>query len=176
MGAKILAALAAVVLLAGCDVKIGNEAGNVSENASAAGRAQEGRLTVEAPGFNMSMDIPKDALKDSRIDDDRVIYPGSQFGGVHVQGRPGRSGEEGNGEVELRFTTGDPPDRVAAWYRDPARHNDIKLISVGKEGEGVQLIGTLGEEKKWFQLRVIPSPTGGSEGRLLLTDRPEGIR
>ena len=171
MGAKILAALAAVVLLAGCDVKIGNEAGNVSENASAAGRAQEGRLTVEAPGFNMSMDIPKGALADTKVDDDGVIYPGSQFGGVHVQGRPGRSREEGSGEVELRFTTGDPADRVVAWYRDPARHDDIMVASAERQGDGFLLSGTAGEEKKRFDLRITPRLGGGTEARLLLTDR-----
>ena len=171
MGAKCLPALAAIVLLAACDVKIGNEAGNVSENASAAGRAQEGRLTIEAPGFNMSMDIPKDALEDSKIDDDRVIYPGSQFGGVHVEGRPGRNGEEGSGEVELRFTTGDAADRVVAWYRDPARHDDIVVASAGRQGEGFLLSGTVGEEKKRFDLRLTPRLGGGTEARLLLTDR-----
>jgi hypothetical protein len=171
MGVKCLPALVAVVLLAACDVKIGNEAGNVSENASAAGRAQEGRLTIEAPGFNMSMDIPKDALKDSRIDDDRVIYPGSQFGGVHVQGRPGRNREEGSGEVELRFTTGDPADRVVAWYRDPARHDDIVVASAERQGGGFHLSGIAGDERKPFDLRISPRAGGGTEARLLLSDR-----
>lgn len=170
MGAKCLPALAAVVLLAACDVKVGNEAGTVSWNASAAGRAQEGRLTIEAPGFNMSMDIPKDALRDSTIDDDRVIYPGAQFGGVHVESRPGRSGEDGSGEVELRFTTGDAADRVVAWYRNPAQHDDIDVASAERQGDGFLLSGTVGEEKKRFGLRIMPRPGGGTEARLLLTD------
>lgn len=170
MGAKCLPALAAIVLLAACDVKIGNEAGTVSENASAAGRAQEGRVTIEAPGFNMSMNIPESDLGDAKIDDDRVIYPGSQFGGVHVQGRPGRSGEDGSGEVELRFTTADPPDRVVAWYRDPARHDDIVVASAERQGEGFHLSGTAGNEKKPFDLRIMPRSGGGTEARLLISD------
>ena len=171
MWARYLPALAAVVLLAACDVKIGNEAGNVSENASAAGRAQGGRVTIEAPGFNMSMDIPKGALADTKIDDDRVIYPGSQFGGVHVQGRPGRNGEEGSGQVELRFTTGDAADRVVAWYRDPARHDDIVVASAERQGDGFHLSGTAGDERKPFDLRITPQSGGGTEARLLLSDR-----
>jgi hypothetical protein len=170
MGVKCLPALAAIVLLAGCDVKVGNDAGTVSENASAAGRAQEGRLTIEAPGFNMSMDSPKDALRDSKIDDDRVIYPGAQFGGVHVEGRPGRNGQEGGGEVELRFTTGDPAERVVAWYRDPARHDDILVASAERQGDGFLLSGTVGEEKKPFDLRLAPRSSGGTEARLLIKD------
>ena len=170
MGARYLPALAAVILLAACDVKIGNEAG-ISENASAAGKAQEGRVTIEAPGFNMSMNVPESALRDTKIDDDRVIYPGSQFGGVHVQGRPARNGEEGSGEVELRFTTKDPADQVVAWYRDPARHDDIAVASAERQGDGFLLSGTVGEEKKRFDLRIAPRSGGGTEARLLLTDR-----
>jgi hypothetical protein len=170
MRAKCLPALAAIALLTACDVKIGNEAGTVSENASAAGRAEEGRVTIEAPGFNMSMNIPGSELGDTKIDDDRVIYPGAQFGGVHVQGRPGRSGEDGSGEVELRFTTADPPDRVVAWYRDPARHDDIVVASAERQGEGFHLSGTAGDEKKPFDLRIMPRSGRGTEARLLISD------
>jgi hypothetical protein len=168
---KLLPALAAVTLLAACDVKIGNDAGNVSENASAAGRAQEGRVTIEAPGFNMSMNIPESALNDTRIDDDRVIYPGSQFGGVHVQGRPGRGDHDGGGEVELRFTTGDAVDKVVAWYRDPARRDDLSVLSAERQGEAFLLTGTAGNEKKPFTLRITPRAGGGSEARLLISDK-----
>ena len=115
---------------AACEARIGNDAPPVAENASAAGRAEEGRLTVEAPGFNMSIDIPEGIRGHADMDDENgLIYPGSTFGGIHVQGGPERAGGESDGEVEIRFTTGDATDRVVAWYRDPARGEDFTIQS-----------------------------------------------
>jgi len=163
-----LPALAAVLLLAACDVKVGEDAGNVSENATAAGRAEEGRLTIEAPGFNMSMKIPKSARADAKIKDDKIIYPGSDFGGIHVQGKP--EGAEHEGEVELRFTTADPVERVVAWYRDPGRSGELTIASAAQQGEAFVMSGTAGDEKKPFSLRIGPRAGGGTEARLLLKD------
>jgi hypothetical protein len=170
MGRPYLSALAVALMLTSCDIKIGNEAGNVSENASAAGKAQEGRLTIEAPGFNMSVDIPKNVLADADIDGDNLIYPGSHFGGIHVQGRPHHEGRD-DGEVELRFATADPVDRVVAWYRDPARREDIIIASAERQGDGFRISGTAGDEDKRFALNLTPRAGGGTEARLLITDR-----
>ena len=121
MTIKLVPAVVAIGLLAACEARFGNDAGPVAENATAAGRAEEGRLTVEAPGFNLSIDIPDSIEAQAQVDDNGLIYPGSAFGGMHVQGRPKGSGGHSDGEVEMRFTTGDPAERVVAWYRDPAR-------------------------------------------------------
>ena len=70
-------------------------------------------------------------------DDSGLIYPGSTFSGIHVEGgrdeRPSR-----DGEVELRFTSADAPDLVARWYRDPARAADFTVASAGREGAGLR--------------------------------------
>ena len=167
---RLLSAFAAIALLAACDVKIGEDAGNVSANASAAGRAEEGRLTIEAPGFNMSMKIPESARADAKIDDDKIIYPGSDFGGIHVQGKPEGADGEDHGEVELRFTTADPVDRVVAWYRDPGRSGELAIASAAQQGESFVMSGTAGDERKPFTLRIGPRAGGGTEARLLLAD------
>ena len=168
---KSMPLLAAAALLAACEARIGNDAPPVAENASAAGRAEEGRVTIEAPGFNMSIDIPEGIRAHSDIDDENgLIYPGSTFSGIHVQGRPERQGGESDGEVELRFTTGDGTDRVVAWYRDPARGEDLTIASVGREGNGFVIAGTGRRDSERFTLRVTPREGGGTEGRLVLSD------
>jgi hypothetical protein len=167
-----LAVLAAgAALLTACEARIGNDAPPVEANASAAGKAEEGRLTVSAPGFNMSVDIPQGIQNQAHMDDDnQLIYPGASFGGIHVQGRPEEHRGEHSGEVELRFTSGDPLERVVAWYRDPARADHFTLESARREGDAVLLAGTGRREGDRFTLRLA-SRGNGTEGRLLLADR-----
>lgn len=164
------ASIAAVAALTACEARIGNDAPPVAENATAAGRAEEGRLTVEAPGFNMSINIPEGIRSEANMDDDSdLIYPGSTFGGIHVQGGTERAGGDRGGEVELRFSTGDAIDRVVAWYRDPARSQEISIASVTPDGNGFTVTGTGRRGNDPFTLRLAPRGSG-TEGRLLLVD------
>lgn len=163
--------IAAVAALTACEARLGNDAPPVAENATAAGRAEEGRLTIEAPGFNMSVSIPEGLRGDANMDDDSdLIYPGSTFGGIHVQGGTERPGRDRGGEVELRFTTGDAIDRVVAWYRDPARGGKINIASVARDGNGFTVTGTDRHDNDQFTLRLAPRGSG-TEGRLLIVDK-----
>jgi hypothetical protein len=158
-------------MLAACDVHVGNDAGEVSENASAAGKAQDGRLTVEAPGFNMSVNIPEKMRADAHMDSENLIYPGSTFGGIHVQGGRKHADGSSGGEVELRFSTADRADRVAAWYREPARRDkDVTIASVERQGDGFAISGTAGDDKTPFALHLAPRAGGGTDARLLISD------
>jgi hypothetical protein len=164
--------LAAAALLTACDARIGNDAPLVEANASAEGKAEDGRITVSAPGFNMSIAIPEQLADDARADDDDdLIYPGSRIGGIHVQGRPETAGGDHGGEVELRFTTSDPADRVAAWYRDAARSEHFTISSATREGGGFRLTGTGRDDNDTFTVHLVPAGAGGTEGRLVISDR-----
>ena len=168
---KLAPLLAGAALLAACEARIGNDAPPVEANASAAGKAEEGRLTVSAPGFNMSIDIPEGLRGDARMDGDNdLIYPGANFGGIHIQGGREQAGGEHDGEVELRFTTADPAARVVAWYRDPARAGDFTVQSATRDGNAIVMAGTGRREGERFTLRLTPRGAG-TEGRLVLTDR-----
>ncbi|MGQ0659922.1 hypothetical protein [Sphingosinicella sp.] len=161
----------ALVLLVGCEMRIGNHAGPVADNASAAGRAENGQFTVEAPGFNLSVTIPEGMNERANVDDDNgLVYPGSAVAGVHVQGRRGQSGGHDSGEVELRLTSADAPDRVAAWYRDPARAENFTVASATRDGEATVIAGTGRRDNERFTLRIAPRAGGGSDMRLLLAD------
>ena len=155
-------------LLAACEARIGNDAPPVEANASAAGKAEEGRLTISAEGFNMSIDIPEGLRSEARIDGDGLIYPGADFGGLHVQGGRDREGDR-DGEVELRFTTGDPVETVHRWYRAPERASAFTVEPSRQEGNAVLLSGTGARERERFTLRLTPHGSG-TEGRLVLSD------
>lgn len=169
---KLVPLVAAAALLCACEARIGNDAPPVDENASAAGRAEEGRFTIEAPGFNMSVDIPEGILSRAQVDDeDGLIYPGATVGGLHVQGGREDAGGERDGEVELRFSTRDAPGQVVAWYRDPARGTDFSIQSAEGADGGFVIAGTGQPDGETFTLRISPREGGGTEARLLLTDR-----
>ena len=168
---KLIPAMAAAALLVACEARIGNDAPPVAENATAAGRAEEGRVTVEAPGFNLSINIPESIRVRAEIGEEGgLIYPGSTFAGVHVQGGPEGADGDRDGEVELRFSTGDAPGQVVAWYRDPARGGDFTVQAARQEGTGFVVSGTGRRDGERFTLRIAPRAGGGAEGRLLLSD------
>lgn len=157
-------AIATFALLGACEARIGNDAPPVDANATAEGKAEEGRLTVSAPGFNMSMSLPGDH---AQVDDnDELIYPGATIDGIHVQGSGGNSDDQ----VELRFTSPDAGDRIVAWYRDPARSAEFTVAGVTQEGATHVVTGAV-DGRDPFTLRISPREGGGSEGRLVLTDR-----
>ena len=167
---KLVILAAGAAALSACEARIGNDAPPVEANASAAGKAEDGRLTVSAPGFNMAIDIPEGLRGSAHMDgDNEIIYPNSTFGGIHIQGGPERGHGEHEGEVELRFTTGDAIDRVVAWYRDPARAEHFTLNSARRDGDAVLIVGAARDGDHPFTLRL-SRQGGGTEGRLLLSD------
>ena len=166
---KLLPAVAAALLLTACEARMGNDA-TPNANASAEGKAEEGQLSIDAPGFEMKIDIPEGMERQAGIDDDSgVIYPNSTFSGIHVQG--GDGGAEGEGEVELRFASNDAPDRVAAWYRDAARSADFSVGSARREAQAIVIAGTVRDGGSPFRVRLEPRQGGGTDARVVLADR-----
>lgn len=164
---------AAALALTACEARFGNDAdaGHENANGSAEGKAEEGRLSIHAPGFDMKINIPEGIRRGAGIDDDSgIIYPNSTFSGIHVEG--GRDGGAGNsdGEVELAFTSADAPDLVARWYQDPARAPDFRVATANREGPGFVLAGTTRDDDGRFRIRLSPRQGGGTEGRVVLSD------
>jgi hypothetical protein len=160
--------LGAAALVCGCEAKIGPADGNASNGqASAEGKAEEGSVAFDAPGFNFKLKIPLDR---ARTDNEgKILYPGSTVTGLYIAAHPdSKSGSDG--ELELRFASPDAPDKVAAWYRDPARAENFTLSSDGRDGNGIVMAGTQKEDGDGFKLRLEPKATG-TDGRLTIRDK-----
>lgn len=163
--------LAALPVLAACEMQIGDgEQGKArtEQVASAEGRSEAGSISIDAPGFDMKLNIPE-ALRAEIGSEGDVIYPGSKLGGLHVQANETKGGDRGS--VELRFTTPDAPAKVAAWYRDPARAKELTVTSTEQQGQGYRIAGTSKGDSDPFTLTLTPAAGGGSEGRVVLRDR-----
>jgi hypothetical protein len=175
---KPLAMVCALALLSACEMKVGKEAdkgdaaakgAGGSAAAAAEGKAQEGQFSIKAPGFDMKIDIPAGVTSHGDSDSD-VLYPGSTLSGMHIEGSKGVGDGKGKAGIELRFTTADAPEKVASWYRDPARASAFSIASVRREGAAFIISGTEKGDGDPFMLRISPR-SGGTEGRLTLTDR-----
>lgn len=180
---KFLLLLSATALLAACDVQIGKKADNEtatpqgSASASSGGtgepsaqpQAKEGQLSIDAPGFNMKLNIPKEFAERAEIDSNSgILYPGASLSGMHVEARE-RGGNE-QSQVELRFTSNDAPAKVLGWYRDPARAGEFTVGAVRQNGGGYSLQGSEKGDGDPFDLSLNPRGSG-TEGVLRLRDR-----
>lgn len=174
---KLLIFFPALMLLAACGEKgaqtaaepAAAEAADAAE-APAAGKAEEGRFSIKGPGFDMQVNIPEGlANRGSASGENDLLYPGAAVSGMHIEARP-KNGAGPNSGVELRFTTGDPFDKVADWYRDPARASGFRVTSATREGDALLLSGTQKGGSDLFSLRLSPGRGGGTEGRLTLSD------
>lgn len=168
----VLAATGAALALAACQARIGNDV-EPSGNGSAENKAQEGQVSINAPGVQMRINIPEGLRHQAAIHDDSgLVYPGSTMSGMDVEGaRDAKQGQnQSDGEVELRFASTDAPEAVARWYRDPARGRAFTLASSGREGAAYVFAGTKRDGGGRFRVRLAPRQGGGTDGRVLLTD------
>ena len=168
------AALAAAALLGACEAKIDpDKADNGSAAAlpAAEGKAEEGKISVKAPGFDLKFTLPKGMAAEARAErDSKLLYPSAVLRGMAIAAGQG-TGKGGDSEVEIGFSTPDALDKVLAWYRDPARAEGFRLDRAAKEGDGWLLSGVQKRDDHAFRLRLGPRPGGGTDGRLTVRHR-----
>jgi len=164
----VASALGLAILVCGCEAKIGPSDGNGAANAhgSAEGKAEEGVVALDAPGLNFKIKLPLDRAQTNS--QGKLLYPGSSITGIYIAAKSDSKTGPG-GEAELRFASPDPPEKVAAWYRDRNRAQALTLSSDVKEGAAYLLAGTE-ENGDGFKVRLEPK-AGGTDGRLTVHDR-----
>jgi hypothetical protein len=139
--------------------------------AGAEGKAEEGRLSVKAPGIDIAITVP-DAVRgraNANVESD-FLPPGSRASGFHVQG-DGGDPAAGRDSVEIRFISPQPPSEAAAWYKDPARRAKFTIAGAEPaEGEMV-LTGTTAQGAPIRVHLAARSDGTGTDGRLVLIDR-----
>ena len=152
-------AAAAALALTACEARFGNDA-RPSGNGSAENKAEEGQVSINAPGVEMKINVPEGIRHEMHMNDDSgLIYPGATLSGVHVEG--GREHDKRrDGEVELRFNSADPPDTVARWYQDPARASDFTIAAASPRGPRLCL-----RRHQEGRQRPLPHPPRAARGR-----------
>jgi hypothetical protein len=137
--------------------------------AGAEGKAEEGRLSIRAPGIDIAINVPDAMRSRARAGTDSdVLPPGAQVSGLHVQGNGGDSNARDS--VELRFVSAEPPEQVVAWYRDPARREHFSISSARREGSEI-VLGGVSHDGGPMTVRLAADGAAGTDGRLILVDR-----
>jgi hypothetical protein len=167
-------AFAAAALLCACDSKAPpEEPVNEAEGnrASAEGKAEEGKISLKMPGLDMTLSLPKGVADEARAErDSKLLYPGATLRGMAIAAGPD-SDKSSDSEVEIRFSTPDAVDKVAAWYRDPARSDGFQLERAAKEGDAWLVTGVQKRDEHRFRLRLSPRSGQGTNGRLTVRHR-----
>src|SRR3712207_1955013 len=97
-----VAALAAGAALVACQADPEREAEeNVTAAApSAEGKAEEGRIAIKAPGFDLAIAMPKEVAEEARAErDSKLLYPGAVIRGLLVAAGPS-DGKGSGSEVD----------------------------------------------------------------------------
>jgi hypothetical protein len=165
--------VAGLALLGGCDDKTGGSRNDEAKRPGPAeGKAEEGKIALKAPGFDLSINIPRQIAARAKSDQDsELLYPGSSINGMYIAAGNGGEGKgEGKGEVELRFAAPATPGKVEAWYRDPARAGNFAIDEVRRSGAELLIGGHSKGDGETFKLRLQGDSGGGTEGRLVLRD------
>ncbi|HEX8241394.1 MAG TPA: hypothetical protein VF574_16790 [Allosphingosinicella sp.] len=166
--------LAAAALIGACDSKgRSDEAGDAGANGqvSAEGKAEEGKISLKMPGVDMTLSLPKGVADEARAErDSKLLYPGAILRGMAIAAGPD-SDKSGDSEVEIRFSTPDPVDKVVAWYRDPARAEGFQLERASRDGDSWLVTGVQKRDEHRFKLRLSPRGAEGTNGRLTVRHR-----
>ncbi|HEX8449546.1 MAG TPA: hypothetical protein VF652_08145 [Allosphingosinicella sp.] len=162
-------AFAAAFLLFACDSKDSGDRpgdGAANDHVSAEGKSEEGKVSLKMPGLDMTLSLPKGVADEARAErDSKLLYPGATLRGMAIAAGPD-SDKSGDSEVEIRFSSPDPVDKVAAWYRDPARAAGFQLERATRQGDAWLFTGVQKRDEHRFKLRLSPRPGEGANGQL----------
>jgi hypothetical protein len=158
--------LLGLACLAGCGGR--EEAVAANQQVSAEGQAQTGKIRVKGPGLDMTFVLPKAMRGEAKAgENSRILYPRSTIEGLAMVGSEADGKKGGDSEVEFSFASADPPDRLIAWYRDPARGKDFRVTAVEKQGDDVVIHGSQSDGHV-VKVRLGARPGGGTAGRVTI--------
>src|SRR4051812_32919278 len=166
---RLLFSLAGLALLAACGGH--DEAANAAaanQQVTAEGQAQTGKIRVKGPGLDMTFVLPKAMRGEAKAgENSRILYPRSTIEGLAMVGSEADGKKGGDSEVEFSFASADPPDRLIAWYRDPARGKDFRITAVEKQGDDLVIHGSQ-SDGHLVKVRLAARPGGGTAGRVTI--------
>lgn len=155
----IVSAAIAIASLAACS--------SSEEDSNASVELGNGTVSISAPGFNMSVDVPGDAMRNVEIKtDSEALYPGAQATGMTMSKDP----VTGTNRIDIGFSSKDTIDNVAKWYGDPKRAGNFKVTGINITN-GVHTMSAVDDTGEFFNVILKPGEDGGTAGQLKFRDR-----
>ena len=168
---KIMVLFGISLTLGACDWLTGRHDDELPGNevVSAEGKAEPGQVSVKAPGLDVTFTVPQGLSKDVKVNSDiKILYPKTSITGRYAAGGGSGGKDEGESEVEFRFASPDAPERIAAWYQEPARAELFSVEKVSREGADTLIRAREKQGDGEFRLRLAPRAGGGTDGRLVI--------
>ncbi len=178
MRSRIISAALPLVLLAGCDMRIGHK--DEPANAATVTVGEDGNVSIEpsqggdgvslsVPGFNAKINVPGLTIGDKDMDIDGLkLYPGTKMQAIDIAGdTPGK--RDG---VAMRFTVGAAPAALSEYYADAARANGFSDIKVTNVAAGSTVTARKSDGDR-LKIAMAPGAGGGSQGSITIEAKPK---
>ena len=140
---------ASALALSGCGTGDGNDSANAA-NAMPPSRTENGQITVRAQGVDLKINLPPPIRR--MTEDDDLLPPRAR----RLRGGDGQ-----------RFHSDDPPETVAAWYRDPARASRFTISGATRHGPAIVLAGNA-RGGGALSVRLASGERGGTDGTVVV--------
>lgn len=125
---------------------------------------ETGKVSVNLPGFDANVKLPKVVLKDSDFDIDGVkLYPGSTISSINVQGD--KSGAWDGDRVQIVYSAPADPKPVRDWFAKAFAEKSIEAKINGESLAGKTKDGTP------FVMSFVPGKGGSTTGTIVIEDR-----
>ncbi|ATE63207.1 hypothetical protein [Rhizorhabdus dicambivorans] len=165
-----------MLLLAGCELKVGKDGNDQGGDSASVSIGADGNIAVSAndgkegvsidtPGFGGRINIKGMRLGSDNMEIDGMkLYPGTELSAINVVDREGPD----NGQVDMRFTSPAAPDKVAAYYADAGRAAGFRDVAVTRQGAAATF-SAIKEDNDRVTISIAPA-AGGSSGRIRVQD------
>ncbi len=143
-----------------------NATGEKGEDVRITADGETGKVSVNLPGFDANVKLPKVVLKDSNFDIDGVkLYPGAQVTSVNIQGD--KSGVWDGNRVQIVYSAPAEPKPVRDWFAKSFAEKSIEANISGESLSGKTKDGTP------FSMTFVPGKGGTTTGTIVIQDRNE---
>lgn len=165
--------IAGALLLGGCELKVKDDGKPGGEDGASVSIGADGNvaisgedgLSIETPGFAGKIAIKGMKLGSEHMDIDGMkLYPGTELAAIDVTDRKGAD----NGRVDMRFTSPDAPDRIAAYYAAAARDAGFSDVAVKNSG-GTATFSAIKNDGDRVTIDIAPAAKG-SAGHIRVAD------
>ncbi|CAH0356740.1 MULTISPECIES: hypothetical protein [unclassified Sphingobium] len=155
-----------LVLLAACDSKDDGKPGtdisirDDEGNVVAAANGKDGKMSIQIPGLDAKIALPKIRLDSDNFDIDGVkLYPGSSIRSINVNA--GKT--EDTGRVSLTFTAPASPDSVREYFVNALKEEGLSVAADGNLLTGTQKDGDP------FRIDLKPAAANTTQGAITLS-------
>lgn len=129
---------------------------------------ETGKVSINLPGFDANVKLPKVMLKDSDFDIDGVkLYPGATISSINVQGD--KSGANDAANVQIVYSAPADPKPVRDWFAKAFAEKSVPVKISGESLAGKTRDGTP------FVMSFVPGKGGTTTGTIVIEDH-EGVK